>query len=159
MSYKMHSKAKNLRFGLLCIYCLHVAVYIMVVGNEEVSIVWWPSLTKYVRENLKRKLLHLMQKWNLISINIISEFLYYFYLVYILYYWQKANYEFPLINKWGVLLFQRLYVKQFRNLLLRTLIKCWITATDYWKKVFWKLIQMYAHCILIIHIMKISILP
>ena len=73
-----------------------------------------------------------MQNLNLISINIISEFLYYFYLVYILYYWQKANYEFPLINKWGVLLFQRLYVKQFRNLLLRTLIKCWITATDYW---------------------------
>ena len=56
MAYKIHSKEKNLRFGLLCINCLYVAVYIMVVGNEEVSIVWWPSLTKCIKA--KKEILH-----------------------------------------------------------------------------------------------------
>ena len=40
-----------------------------------------------------------MQKFNLILISVISELLCCFYLVYKIYYWQKANYEFSLINK------------------------------------------------------------
>ena len=74
-----------------------------------------------------------MQNLNLISINIISEFLYCFYLVFILYYWQKANYEFPLINKWGVLLFQRLYVKQRLNKNPENITKL-ISQIQYWTK-------------------------
>ena len=42
-----------------------------------------------------------MQKWNLILNKIISELLCCccFYLVYMIYFRQRANYEFPLINK------------------------------------------------------------
>ena len=40
-----------------------------------------------------------MQKFNLILISVISELLCCFYLVYMIYFRQRANYEFPLINK------------------------------------------------------------
>ena len=45
----------NLRFGLFCIDRLQVTVNIVLIGNEEISIVGWPSLTVN-RELLKKNM-------------------------------------------------------------------------------------------------------